>query len=339
MASIAGVMLSFLPQPQFTAATTFVASKPVDTSLPASARSVLAVDILEGVGLSGQTDQYASLMRTARIEDGLVERFDLAEVYGVRSRDDARKKLDDRTDIDGNRNDGLVRVAVRDTNPTRAASLANGFVQALGELIDRLSLDEARARKAFFGPLVAQAAQRSAEALAALRDSRVAEGALRTSPLASAQAYAQAQARADAARAGLEALRASRTDADPAVRGQEALVHALEAELARLERPPAGSADYVERYREFVYQQTIHTLLQRQYDAAQADVARSGPPIRVVDVARPPEHRAWPRRGVFGLGIALVATSAAVVLVLCQAQLAAAQERVRSREQGPELPH
>ena len=88
---------------------------------------------------------------------------------------------------------------------------------------------------------------------------------------------------------------------------------ALRNQLSRLEQAntTAASADYVSKYREFKYQETLFELFARQYEMARVDESREGVLIQVVDVAMPPERKSKPKRAV----IAMVVTLGAFVLL------------------------
>jgi len=78
----------------------------------------------------------------------------------------------------------------------------------------------------------------------------------------------------------------------------------LRAQLAKQDKddaagPGSGSAgqgDYISRYRDFKYHETLFELFAKQYELAKVDEAREGAVIQVLDAAQPPEPRANPRR-------------------------------------------
>ena len=93
-------------------------------------------------------------------------------------------------------------------------------------------------------------------------------------------------------------------DSSPEVQRQLAEVSALRAQLARLEQSIDSSVgpDYLGKYREFKYRETLFDLFTRQYEIARIDESREGALIQVVDAATAPEvqeqAQAWfHRRG------------------------------------------
>jgi uncharacterized protein involved in exopolysaccharide biosynthesis len=97
------------------------------------------------------------------------------------------------------------------------------------------------------------------------------------------------------------------------VQRQLAQVGALRAQLARLEQTAESNVgpDYLTKYREFKYRETLFELFARQYEMARIDESREGALIQVVDVAVPPEYKSKPKRGL----IAVAATAISLLLL------------------------
>lgn len=69
---------------------------------------------------------------------------------------------------------------------------------------------------------------------------------------------------------------------------------------------PGKSDDYISRYREFKYQETLFELYAKQLELAKADEAREGATIQVVDPAVAPDLKSKPKRGLIALLATLV---------------------------------
>ena len=149
---------------------------------------------------------------------------------------------------------------------------------------------------------------------AELRASGFDAGAIKAEPKAAAEGYARLRAEVTAAEVRLQAMRGSLADDTPEVRQQQAMLTALRGQLARLEQSSDVNAgpDYVGKYREFKYQETLFDLFARQYELARVDESREGALIQVVDVAQPPERKSRPKRGL----VAVVTTLATAVVLL-----------------------
>jgi len=97
------------------------------------------------------------------------------------------------------------------------------------------------------------------------------------------------------------------------VQQAQTMLGALRAQLGKIEVTTdlAGGPDYVGKYREFKYQETLFELFSRQYELARLDESREGALIQVVDVAKPAERKSKPKRA-----ITAVTTTLATLLLL-----------------------
>ena len=75
----------------------------------------------------------------------------------------------------------------------------------------------------------------------------------------------------------------------------------------------AGQGDYISRYREFKYHETLFELFAKQYELAKVDEAREGAVIQVLDAAQPPERKSKPKKALIAI-IATLASGFALLL-------------------------
>jgi uncharacterized protein involved in exopolysaccharide biosynthesis len=147
------------------------------------------------------------------------------------------------------------------------------------------------------------------DAQTALQQSGFNPGALNTEPRSAADQYARIKAEATTTEVKLQALRSSRAENSPEIRQQVSTLDALRAQLARLEDNATQvgdqSPDYVSKYREFKYQDTLFGLMARQYELARVDESREGGLIQVIDPGLPAELKSKPRRSLMAVGFAL----------------------------------
>jgi tyrosine-protein kinase Etk/Wzc len=69
----------------------------------------------------------------------------------------------------------------------------------------------------------------------------------------------------------------------------------------------SAQGDYVSKYREFKYNETLFELFAKQFEIAKVDEAREGAVIQILDAAQPPERKSKPKKVI----IAIIATLAA----------------------------
>jgi hypothetical protein len=79
----------------------------------------------------------------------------------------------------------------------------------------------------------------------------------------------------------------------------------MRSQMARAEKEePAGTgadSDYISKFRDFKYHETLFELFAKQYEMARIDESREGAVIQVVDVAMPPELKSKPKKALIAV--------------------------------------
>ena len=303
---------SYAIAPTFTSTTTFLPSQQQQSAAAAALASLGSLASLAGgaAGLRTSGDQYVTLMQSATMSDRIIDRFGLMKLYEAELRVDARETLQKRVRINVGKRDGLITVEVDDESPQRAADIANRYVDELRETTANIAITEAQQRRQFFEGLLSKTRDQLTSAQRALESSGFSAGALRAEPRAAAEGYARLKAEATAAEIRLQTLRGTLTDETPEVRQLTTQLSALRALLARQEQAeqPASDSDYIGKYREFKYRETLFELYARQFELARADEARDGGLIQVVDAAKPAERKSKPKRAFIALSASALAS-------------------------------
>ncbi|UCH18056.1 MAG: lipopolysaccharide biosynthesis protein [Burkholderiales bacterium] len=302
LAGLVALGITYLIAPTFTARTSFLPPQQQQSAAASALSSLGALAGLAGAatGIKSPAEQYVALMESATASDRIIDEFKLMQVYDEEYRIDVRKKLAKNVRMAVGRKDGLISVEVDDESPQRAAAMANRYVDELRRLTSQIAITEAQQRRIFFEQELVQTRDKLTAAQQALQASGFNPGAIKAEPKAAAEGYAKLRAEATAAEVRLQALRRAFSDNTPEVQQQLAALSALRGQLAKVEAATdsSGDADYVSRYREFKYQETLFELYARQYELARADESREGALIQVVDVAKPPEKKSWPKRAL-----------------------------------------
>jgi len=311
---------SYTLPPTFTATTTMLPPQQAQSSAASALASLGSLaGLAGGMGATrSPAEQYVALMESATVGKRIVEGLKLVEAYGQSKPSAALAMLAGSSNIGINKRDGLIAVQVSDSDPQRAADIANRYVVELRRMTGELALTESQRRRVFFERQLAQTRDRLAQAQRALQGSGLNAGALKSDPKAAVERYAKLQSEVAAAEVRLQALRGSLTDSANEVRQQQVTLAALQSQLARTERPVDASADadYVGRFREYKYQETLFELYARQFELARADESRDSELIQVVDPATPPELKSGPKRLRMAVTAALSVAAVLVVGVL-----------------------
>jgi uncharacterized protein involved in exopolysaccharide biosynthesis len=308
---LAALGAAFLMTPSFTARTSFLPPQQAQSGMASALASLGGLAGLAGAagGIRSPADQLLALMQSTTAQDRLIDQFKLIDLYDVKYRFEARKVLEKNTRMAIGKKDGLISVEVDDASPQRAAEMANAYVEELRRMTSVLAVSEAQQRRLFFEKELKDARDQMAKAQQALQATGFNLGALRAEPKAAAEGYARLKADITAAEVKLRILRDSLADSAPEVQRQLAGLSELRNQLARLEQSAESNVgpDYVTKYREFKYRETLFELFAKQYEIARVDESREGALIQVVDVALPPEYKSKPKRAFIAVAATLLA--------------------------------
>ena len=331
-AGIVALGIAFLLTPSFTARTTFLSPPQPQSAAVAALASLGSLGGAAGGALAGRTpgDQYVALMQSTTVFDRIIDRFKLIELYGVVYRVDARKLLDSRVHITLGRKDNIITVEVDDASPQRAADMANALVEELKRVTSRLAITEAQQRRLFFEKQLLETKTKLTQAQVALQGSGFTQGALKAEPKAAAEGYARLRAEVTAAEVRAQTLRGYLSANATELQQAQGALAALRTQLAKAEQTVDSGADtdYIGKYREFKYQETLFDLFSRQYELARVDESREGAVLQVIDAAAPPERKSKPYRSL----IAVVTTLVTGLLI---AMFLVLRMRVRAAERDP----
>ncbi|MGB7601883.1 MAG: GNVR domain-containing protein [Candidatus Sulfotelmatobacter sp.] len=301
------------------------------------------------LGIKNPADMYVSLLTSRTVEDAMIQRFGLMQEYRVKKMSEARKAFEHRTTAVAGTKDGLIRLTVEDHDPKRAAELANGYVEEFRRLSASLAITEAARRRLFFEQQVEQAKQSLTAAEDAMTKTQQSTGVLQIDSQARALIESAAVLRAQvvAKEVQIEGMRSFATDDNPNLVLAKQQLAALQAQLARVagSQSDAGSdinlskgrvtgsgMEYLRRYRDLKYQETVFELLAKEYEVAKLDEAREGSIIQVVDPAVLPDTKSSPHRTLIVLGATILAFFVAVFWVWLRRNLDNAFELPENRQ-------
>ncbi|MDE2428575.1 MAG: lipopolysaccharide biosynthesis protein [Burkholderiales bacterium] len=298
--ALVALLISFLVPPAYTATTNFLPPQQQN----AAASMIQSLGALGGIaggaaGLKNPTDQYISFLKSRSLQDSLIDRFKLQDRYDQKYREDTRVKLNLNTIIASGK-DGIITINSTDRDPKFAAVLANAHVEEFQVLLNRLAVTEAQQRRMFFEKQLIQTKEALSKADLALRASGVDASTLKSNPQASIETISRLKATITATEIKLSSLRSYLADGAAEVRQAQTELLALRNQLSKAEQndvtPSANTSDYVSKYREYKYQETLYDMFARQYELAKVDESREGSVVQVLDKALPPEKRSKPVR-------------------------------------------
>jgi tyrosine-protein kinase Etk/Wzc len=293
--------------------------------------------------VKSQSDLYIGLLGSRSIADNLIAQFHLQQVYDTPYHSLARKTLVSRTHFQTGK-DTLIRILVEDVDPRRAAALANGYVDELFKQNSRLAATESAQRRKFFEQELESERRATADAEAALRRTQERTGLVEVGSQIGAALRAVMEVRGQIAgrEVMLERMKAGATEQNPEVVLLRSELAALREQERKLESNtarrtegtpristggiPETSLEYMRRFRDVKFHETLMELVAREYEAARLDQSKEAPAIQVVDRAVPPDLKSWPPRALLTLAGGVVFGLFACLWALAQFKLAGRRE-------------
>ena len=286
--------------PTFTATTRFLPPQQQQSAAASMLQSLGNLGGLGGLvggaaGIKNPGDQYVTFLKSNRVQDALISRFQLTERYQSPDRDETRIALGKKVQI-VNGLDGLISITVNESEPQFAATLANAHVEELGRLMASIALTEAQQRRVFFEKQLTSAKDNFAKAEQALKSSGIGSAILKVTPGSAIAPMATLKATISAQEIKLASMRGYVTESAPEFKQAQTEMTVLRAQLARIEKEDTSNANadtnYIANYRNYKYYETLVELFTKQFEIARVDESREGAVIQVLDAAEPPIKRA-----------------------------------------------
>ena len=301
----------------------------------------LAGGTTQAFGIKNPNDVFVAMLKSRTVADSLIEKFDLKTIYDKELMTDVRKILARNTGITSGK-DGVIAIEVDDKDPKRAADLANAYVSQLEVLTLNLAISEAGKRRLFFENQLQKVKEELTSAEVELQKSQESSGIINPAGQASLSVAAAAGLRAQitAKEVQISTLRAFAAEQNPDLIRTESELAGLRRELARMQgtsglekgdvllsigKAPKASLDYLKKYRDVKYYETLFELLAKQYEMARIDEAKDATLIQVLDKAVQPERKSRPKRSLIVLLTSFVAGLLAVLWAFVREALARAQ--------------
>jgi capsule polysaccharide export protein KpsE/RkpR len=273
-------------------------------------------------------------MESRVVQDALIQRFDLKQVYKKKTIEDTRKALMARSTFDEDKKSGVIEIAVLDQDRTRAAQIANAYVEELGNLTAGMNAESGRREREYFEVQLLQAKEDFRHASEELGKYGSQKGALNLEDegKAMADAVAAIEGSLIATKSELNGLQQIYTDNNAQVKQAKAKIAELTTELAKVShgsqaRKPSTalgtSSDtgsdtsremdpsirrmwglapsYMSLYGDMKIQEAVVQTLAEQYEIAKLQESRRIGDLQVMDRAQPPEKKAKPHRGLMTL--------------------------------------
>lgn len=294
---------------------------------------------------------YIEIIGSRTVQDALINKFDLRRVYRTRYYETARKTLTRKTDVLEDRKSGVISLTVTDSDPHRAAAMAQTYLDEMNRLSAQLNTSAAHRERVFIEQRLKTVNQDLEVAERNLSEFSSQNSAidLKEQGKAMVDAAATLQGQLIASQAELRNVEQIYTSNNVRVKGLQARIQELQSQLQKLGDEGVGDSDsaedatgnavpgnaalypsirqlpllarqYAEYYRQAKMQETIFEMLTQQYEMAKIQEAKEIPMIKVLDKPNIPERKSFPPRLLVILGFTSMAFLAGVAWTYSEMQ-------------------
>lgn len=308
--TVLSLIVAFILPKWYRATTTLLPPEQTSQSIGLLS-NLIESSALGKVGLvtaSSPSDLYAEMLRSRRVREEIVERFDLQDRYHVDNLDKCLGALDDHLSVDVLPSRMIV-VQFEDKDPEFAAQVANGLVETLHRVDMEIHSERAARTRAYLEKQLLESESRLRDAENLLTGYEQEHGVITGMDEAAIQGAAELIARK-------LALQVRRSWMQSYVGRQSPALQAIDSELAALDREisllPTVKQEAARLALDVEIQRRVYTLVVAQYEEARIKENSTITTISVLDPARAPTIHARPRKslvvgGTFAAALLLAA--------------------------------
>jgi uncharacterized protein involved in exopolysaccharide biosynthesis len=351
--AVAALLFSFLAPQVYRAEVSLIPEQSKGFSFSGLGGSPAILDFLSGTG-GPRTDVrlFLELLESRAVMERVVRRLDLVQIYRLRklpppvAMEEATILL--RSSVDLRLSDaGIIHVFARAATgvlPTgeerqraaeQAAAVANAFAEELNAVNREKSTSRARMVREYLEVQIRETEQRARILSDSLTRMQVESGmiALDEQTRAAVLSAGEFRGRMLSAEIELGILRRTMRPDNPQMAAMDARVTEMQRQYDRIQFGPSGSSPAGGReftvpfaqlpavaqkqgwvIQELKIQKTVYELLSAQFYQARIQETGEVPSFSILDPARPPVYRTWPKRRVLLLSVIFVAGFASALL-------------------------
>jgi capsule polysaccharide export protein KpsE/RkpR len=263
---------------------------------------------------------FIGILQGTTVEDDLINKFDLRKLYGDRYWEDARKDLENKTDVTEDRKSGIIVIRVTDKSPQRAAAMAQEYVDELKRLLTQVDTSSAHRERVFLENRLAQVKDdlEAAEKTFSEFASKNTALDIQAQGKAMIEAGASLEGQLIGAETELQTLKQIYSDNNVRVRTMQARVNELQHQVEKLggkfdsatganaepnqsiypsiRKLPLLGVSYADLYRNAKLQEAIFETLTQGYELAKVQEAKESPSVKVIDPPNVPQKKSYPHR-------------------------------------------
>ena len=310
---VLALVVSLILKPWFTAEARLL--PPAEgSSIADNLTGLIESSALNRIGLfttATPSDLIVEILKSRRLREALIRRFDLQRQYKLKNMDATLKELDAHVSVKA-ANSGVVVVRTEATSKGQSADMANFLVGELDRFNREVLNTRGKRMRQFLEDRLADAQRRMVQADSNVTAYERKRGVLISGDESAVRGIADIVARRIALQVRRGYVASFSSPESPEVRTIDAELQAFDRELGQL---PDIKNEGQRLALDATIQRKVFSFLSAQYEQARAEEVRDVPTITVLDEARPPDLKTRPKRAVMVLSAMLVALAGAAAWV------------------------
>ena len=330
--TLAAAVVSFLLPEWYSA--TAVLLPPSDESSRSGLSDLTEIATFTGgvrmPGLVTPNDVYARMLRSRRVSDKIMEKFQLKDRYRAANATEVYMILGDRTKV-GVTDEGLLSISVEDRDPKVAADMATAYVEELISLNRELLSTSAREKREFIEARLAEVRTQLDTARKQLEQFQLENRSVNLDEQARMALNQAVQLKVEQANLNLDISMNAKVlgEKHPSLIEKRERLGLINQQLAELEwggvkdssffsvpisAIPGLKGKYESLYARVQVNESLYETLLGLYEQARIQEQEKSPTIAVLDWPRVPDLRSRPQRTIIVLAAFICALIAAIFL-------------------------
>lgn len=285
---------------------------PASALLQSTALGSLAGGIL---GSQSQSDLWVGILNSQTVQDAVIARFGLRELYSTENIEDTRKALARNVAIEKSQEE-IISIGVEDEDPKRAADMANAFAEELDKISMGSATTSGQRVRIFVEKRLKEAKADFFKVEEDIRAFQEKYGVVKIDDQSKViiESIGELKGQIIAKEVQLQTLLSYATPTNPQAQLLKTELSELRFKFRELEKGPSSngifiptarlpeiSINYARLFREAKVQETLFELLTQQYELARMQEAKDTPTVQFLDYAKPPEKKSKPKRVIIVL--------------------------------------
>jgi tyrosine-protein kinase Etk/Wzc len=342
--TVFAVIISLVLTPKYTATATILPPNPEQSAMLGLLAGALPGGLASISGMSSflpgfatPSDLYAAILRSGSIKGEIIRKYDLKTEFKNKRMSDTYEYLEQITQI-AVTPEGIIRVSVTYKNKQLATDIANSYFEELDKFNTETAMTLGKKFRIFVENRLKENIDSLEEAEEKLRNFQEVNRtvALDTEIQAAIETIALLKSQIISLEVQKGAWSAAGRSDNPFIANIDRELRALRRQLADIERGskkqveqgfgagfavpftklPKVALEYARLMRDVKVQEAIYELLTQQYEQAKIMELKDTPTIQILDKARPPDRRSFPRRSVIVILVFIAAIAVNILLVL-----------------------